>query len=626
PRTPTILYVGTYFLDPCYQMVCLSGNLLKSDDGGGSWSETTVDAPVFALAIDPQTPTILYVATGYGVYRDPDCTPAPNCMTSRGGLFKITDGGDKWDSWTGAFGETFYALAIDPSKPTNVYAGTDAPGYVFKSTDGGSSWSAFNIGLTQPVRTLAIDPQTPTTIYAGTPGGVFVVNALAPDVSSIAPTQGAQGATVPVTIGGTGFLEGATVSLSGTGMRASNVTVISATQITATLTLASSATADARNVTVTNSDGGKGTLAGAFSVTAPTIAITSVTPNQGVPGATVPVTITGAGFVTGATLSAGADITVSNLTVASSTNMTATLTIAAGAATGPRGVTVTNPGGGNATFSQGFTVVSGVTVTSLSPDKGTAATAVPVTIQGRGFATGAAIGLSGTGVSASGVTVVSTTQISATLTAATGAAATARDVTVTNSDGGAGTLSAGFTVSTPSSASLSLVYNGKLRDRVGQGSTALGSDGSLDGTLTATLSATGGRTVTGLRLDSDWPTAPGVWRTSSAGTINWVLGAATSLDGALLNAGGSMAVSFPVGDGGSFVVFAADYQTGEFLPGRTLPLTATFSDGSTAVASMTVPGELATISSVTPNQGAQGASVPVTIAGSGFVAGAAVTV
>jgi len=50
-----------------------------------------------------------------------------------------------------------------------------------------------------------------------------------------------------------------------------------------------------------------------------------------------------------------------------------------------------------------------------------------------------------------------------------------------------------------------------------------------------------------------------------------------------------MAVSFPVGDGGSFVVFAADYQDGEFLPGRTLTLTATFSDGSTAVGATTVP-------------------------------------
>src|SRR5262249_61094249 len=116
--------------------------------------------------------------------------------------------------------------------------------------------------------------------------------------------------------------------------------------------------------------------------------------------ATVPVTRPGAGFVTGATLSAGADIPVSNLTVASSTNMTATLTIAAGAATGPRGVTVTNPGGGNATFSQGFTVVSGVTVTSVSPHKGTAGAAVPVTDPGTGFSTPATISLTRTGSSA----------------------------------------------------------------------------------------------------------------------------------------------------------------------------------------------------------------------------------
>mgnify|MGYP003296624267 CR=1 FL=1 len=38
-------------------------------------------------------------------------------------------------------------------------------------------------------------------------------------------------------------------------------------------------------------------------------------------------------------------------------------------------------------------------------------------------------------------------------------------------------------------------------DRVGQGHSALGPDGALDGTLTAPLSAAGGRTITGLRLD-----------------------------------------------------------------------------------------------------------------------------
>jgi hypothetical protein len=123
-----------------------------------------------------------------------------------------------------------------------------------------------------------------------------------------------------------------------------------------------------------------------------------------------------------------------------------------------------------------------------------------------------------------------------------------------------------------------------LRDRVGQGNKALAPDGALDGTLTVTLSASGGRTVTGLRLDSN---APGTWDTSGSGF--WVLAVAPTLDGALLNAPGTMAVNFPVADGGSFVVFASDYQSSEFLPGRTLTLTATFADGSTATALTTSP-------------------------------------
>jgi hypothetical protein len=71
----------------------------------------------------------------------------------------------------------------------------------------------------------------------------------------------------------------------------------------------------------------------------------------------------------------------------------------------------------------------------------------------------------------------------------------------------------GVTSSSPvndlaATASLAIIYNGKLRDRVGQGNTALAPHSELDGTLTVTLSASGGRTVTALRLDSD---APGTW-------------------------------------------------------------------------------------------------------------------
>ena len=47
-------------------------------------------------------------------------------------------------------------------------------------------------------------------------------------------------------------------------------------------------------------------------------------------------------------------------------------------------------------------------------------------------------------------------------------------------------------------------------------------------------------------------------------------------------------MNFPVTDGGSFVIFASDLQGIEFLPGRTLTLVASFSDGSTATAVTTV--------------------------------------
>ncbi|HEV8226055.1 MAG TPA: S8 family serine peptidase, partial [Methylomirabilota bacterium] len=148
---------------------------------------------------------------------------------------------------------------------------------------------------------------------------------------------------------------------------------------------------------------------------------------------------------------------------------------------------------------------------------------------------------------------------------------------------GMGNPASGITLTAAASATLTLAFNGTLRDRVGQGNLALGADGALDGTLTATLSAQGGRTITALRLDSN---APGTWTTNDPGF--WVVGVATTLDGPLLNAPGSMAVNFPVANGGNFLLFASDYLSSEFLPGRTLTLTATFSDGSSASAVTTV--------------------------------------
>ena len=153
----------------------------------------------------------------------------------------------------------------------------------------------------------------------------------------------------------------------------------------------------------------------------------------------------------------------------------------------------------------------------------------------------------------SNVSVGSATQLTATLTLAGGATPGARNVTVTNPERSCRHADRRLHGRERRARTLTLAYNGMLRDRVGQGDTALGSDGALDGTLTATLSATGGRTITALRLDSTRD--PGTWDTTG-GNGSWVLAVAPSLDGALLNAPGTMAVNFPVANGGSFVLFA----------------------------------------------------------------------
>jgi hypothetical protein len=229
----------------------------------------------------------------------------------------------------------------------------------------------------------------------------------------------------------------------------------------------------------------------------------------------------------------------------------------------------------------GNVVGTPLTVSFTAPAANTTVSAtVPVTVSARG---GSGSGYTYT-ITADGGTISSGNSSSVlwdTKTVANGS----RVLTVTVRDSVGSTASASRSVmvaNTP--ASLSVAYNGKSRDRVGQGNTALAPDGVADGVLTATLSASGGRTVTGLALQSS---GPGAWDTDG-GTQSWALGVATALDGPLLNNPATAAVSFPIADGGTFVLFASDFGGIEFVPGATLTLTATFSDGTTTSAATTV--------------------------------------
>ncbi len=119
-----------------------------------------------------------------------------------------------------------------------------------------------------------------------------------------------------MTITGTNFAAGATVTFGGAA--ASNVVVISATQISAT-TPAGSAGAVTVTVTV---NGQSGSLANGFTYVVPPT-VTSVSPNSGTTAGGTAVTIAGANFVTGATVTFGG-AAASNVVVVSRTQITAT--------------------------------------------------------------------------------------------------------------------------------------------------------------------------------------------------------------------------------------------------------------------------------------------------------------
>ena len=146
-------------------------------------------------------------------------------------------------------------------------------------------------------------------------------------MSSVNPNSGSTAGGTAVTITGTNFVAGATVTFGGTA--ATNVVVVSSTSITATTPAHA---AGAVTVTVSNPGGQSGSLANGFTyVASPTVS--SVSPNIGPVAGGTAVTITGTNFAAGATVTFGGTA-ATNVVVVSSTSITATTPAhAAGAVT-----------------------------------------------------------------------------------------------------------------------------------------------------------------------------------------------------------------------------------------------------------------------------------------------------
>ena len=147
PVTSSTVYAGTW-----------RRGVFKTTDGGTTWSFLKLphnDMGVLALVVDPKNPETVYAGT------------------ESLGIVKTTDGGVTWSEMNRGIGRRMVnGLAVDPTSSDTVYAATFREGYqegsgsVFKTTNGAASWSEIKREKLASGEAVAVDPRKPTTIYA----------------------------------------------------------------------------------------------------------------------------------------------------------------------------------------------------------------------------------------------------------------------------------------------------------------------------------------------------------------------------------------------------------------------------------------------------------------------------
>ncbi len=148
PLDPHRVYLGT-----------ADGILYRSDDGGLQWRRLDPGFPLRGFSLDE----IVVDARGVVLvgYRE--------VHGKGGGVARSTDGGQNFVVLKGVDGESVRALAVAPSDPQVIAAGTLTG--VFLSSDGGRSWARItpkDHADLRNIESLAFDPADPRVIYAGT--------------------------------------------------------------------------------------------------------------------------------------------------------------------------------------------------------------------------------------------------------------------------------------------------------------------------------------------------------------------------------------------------------------------------------------------------------------------------
>ncbi len=226
PTSTNILYASNPLLLKLY----------KSTDGGSHWSDLSVglaECGIYSIAIDPET---------HAVYIGTRCD----------GVLKSIDGGKTWSSIYSEYGVD--ALAIDPGSPRVIYVAANSGRKILKSSNEGTSWSDITPNL--PADTLffnlTMDPSPQHTLYASGNGGVWAYSAKPLDITiemlvPDAATAGSPSITLAVT--GNGFGPDAVVLWNGSALA---TTYISQSQLMVTVPANLIAVADLIDISVSS--------------------------------------------------------------------------------------------------------------------------------------------------------------------------------------------------------------------------------------------------------------------------------------------------------------------------------------------------------------------------------------
>jgi photosystem II stability/assembly factor-like uncharacterized protein len=149
PKVPGLVVAGAH-----------NGLLFLSRNGGAFWTNIPFEGQssgiLHALEVDPRSSDTWYV----GMQGD-------NPWMS--GVYKTVDAGATWTLLAGTKGKAVWSLALWPTNPDVIVAGTGDG--VYRSSDAGAAWQQISSSDNEelrPVVSLALDPKNRDIIYAGT--------------------------------------------------------------------------------------------------------------------------------------------------------------------------------------------------------------------------------------------------------------------------------------------------------------------------------------------------------------------------------------------------------------------------------------------------------------------------